>query len=526
MSRKTNIIGKEEIKAAAKLLLSYKEAKAPLDNRIKSNEEWFKLRYQGEASGDIGESSAWLFNSILNKHADAMDSYPEPNVLPRESSDKEDARLLSKIIPVILEQREFEQTYSDTWWYKLKTGTGAYGVFWNSELEGGLGDIDIKQIELLNLFWEPGIKRLEDSSNIFYLQAVDKAALIADYPHLKKDAEEKALSLKAYSTENGTADNDKIIVVDWYYKVKTGGKWVLHYCKFAGDALLFASQNEERFKYNGFYDHGRYPFILDTMFVSENSPAGFGFVDIMKGSQRSIDILSDAILNNTILGETPRWFISDAAGINEDEYADWDQPFIHTTGRIDDQTVKQVSVEKVSDSALELLRFKVDELKETSGNRDFNAGGTFGGVTAASAIIALQEAQGKLTRDTVKSSFRAYTKICYLIIELIRQFYTEPRTFRITGGGRHSFETFSGEKLRSKPCDPSLGLLGLCRKPVFDIYITPQKQNPYEKAEQNELAKELFSLGILDPKRKEEALLALKIMNFDGKEELLQAIEN
>ena len=122
---------------------------------------WEQIRPSNDKPTDPEPASAWLFNSIANKHADAMDNFPEPNVLPREQGDKEAAKQLSQILPVILEHNEFEQTYSDTWWYKLKTGTGVYGVFWNPMLENGLGDIDIKQIDILNIFWEPGIKDIQ-----------------------------------------------------------------------------------------------------------------------------------------------------------------------------------------------------------------------------------------------------------------------------------------------------------------------------------------------------------------------------
>ena len=108
-------------------------------------------------------ASGWLFNSVANKHADAMDNYPEPAVLPREEQDKADAEQLSKILPVILEYNDFEDTYSDSWWYKLKSGTAVYGVLWNPEKENGLGDIDVKKIDILNCFWEPGVQDIQDS---------------------------------------------------------------------------------------------------------------------------------------------------------------------------------------------------------------------------------------------------------------------------------------------------------------------------------------------------------------------------
>lgn len=519
MKSKQKNIGLKQIKNAYKTLLSYKEGKRFLEERIIENEEWFKLRCGCTVGGAVKtQNSAWLFNSIINKHADAMDCFPEPNVLAREESDEQQAALFSAILPVILEQRNFEQTYSDAWWYKLKSGTGIYGVFWNKELENGLGDVDIKQLDILNLFWEPGIKNLEQSANLFYAVAVDKEELIASYPEKAEQIKNGFGELSAYRLEDGIADDSKALVVDWYYKKKVGGKTLLHYCKFSGEALLFASENEEQYAQNGFYDHGKYPVVFDTLFVTENSPAGFGYIDVMKGCQISIDKLNAAIERNALIGETPRFFISDSAGINEEEYADWSRPFIHTTGRIDDQTFKQVSVANVSSNALELLEFKVNEMKETSGNRDFSQGSTNYGVTAASAILALQEAGDKLSRDMIKSAFRAYANICYLILELVRQFYTEPRSFRIAGkGGTVKYLTYQNSNVLGRKNFVNV-------HPIFDVKIVPQKQNPYQKAQQNELAKELFSLGMLDPNRKNEAILAIKLMDFYGKEELLNKL--
>ena len=155
-------IGRAEIAEAISILTRYKQGKASLEERVVQDELWWELRHweairKGKQRTDNPEyrgpepSSAWLFNAILNKHADAMDNYPEPVVLPRERSDEESAKVLSSVLPVILEYNDYEQTYSDNWWEKLKHGTAAYGVFWNSAKENGLGDVDIREIDLLSL---------------------------------------------------------------------------------------------------------------------------------------------------------------------------------------------------------------------------------------------------------------------------------------------------------------------------------------------------------------------------------------
>ena len=157
-------IGAEAVRAAAEVLRRYRAGKQNLDRRIIDNEQFWKLRHweQMEKAGeggnpeDVRPASGWLVNCILSKHADAMDCYPEPTVLPREPGDRQEAETLSRILPVLLKNDRFRRTYSKAWWDKLKSGCAVYGVFWDNEKLHGLGDVSIRSMDVLNLFWEPG----------------------------------------------------------------------------------------------------------------------------------------------------------------------------------------------------------------------------------------------------------------------------------------------------------------------------------------------------------------------------------
>lgn len=527
------VIGSEEVRQAAQVLQKYKEGKANLEQRIIGNEQWYKLLHWGQlrkegkaGGGDVEPASAWLFNSIANKHADAMDSYPKPNVLPREEGDREDAKMLSSVLPVILERNGFEQVYSDVWWYKLKSGTGVYGVFWNPRLENGLGDIDIRKLDLLNLFWEPGISDIQKSRNLFSVELLDNKVLESRYPMLKGKLGGGAIDVARYIYDDAVDTADKTVVVDWYYKNEDeSGKTLLHYVKFAGDTVLFASENEPEYRERGFYDHGEYPVVFDTLFLEEGTPAGFGYIDIMRDAQGYIDRLGGAILKNNLVGAKPRFFIKDTASINEEEFADTAKDFVHVAGQLSEENLRQITVEPVSSAALNVLQMKIDELKETSGNRDFSQGSTASGVTAASAIAALQEAGSKLSRDMNKSGYRAFQKINYLCIELIRQFYDEPRSFRITGTqGAEEFTLFDNRRLRPTRQEGVFGVDTGYRRPVFDIVVTSQKASPFNTIAQNELAKEMFSMGFFNPELSDQALCAVDLMDFEGKEMVRQKI--
>lgn len=526
-------IGTEQVKEAAETLEKYRKGKANLEQRIIDNEQWWKMRHweqiraKSNNPNDPQPASAWLFNSIANKHADAMDNFPEPNVLPREESDKPVAQALSDILPVVLEHNDFEQTYNDAWWYKLKAGTAAYGVFWNPKKENGLGDIEIKSLDILNLFWEPGIRDIQKSRNLFHVELVDRDILMAQYPQIKEKLQSTSLKLSEYIYDDTVDTTDKCAVVDWYYKA-TGpeGGEILHYCKFCNDTVLYASENDPAYQTRGFYDHGEYPIVFDTLFQEEGTPCGFGYIDIMKDCQMYIDKLGQGIMKNSLALSKPRYFVKDNSAVNEEEFADLSKDFIHVASSgLGEESIRQVQYQPLSSIYVDVMNGKIEELKETSGNRDFSQGSTTSGVTAASAIAALQEAGSKLSRDMIKSAYRAFASINRIVIELIRQFYTEPRCFRIIGErGTEAFVTFDNSELQPMPTGNDFGLQLGERKPIFDLKITSQKASPFSKVAQNELAKELYRGGFFNPELSDQALIALGMMDFEGKEIVEQKI--
>lgn len=531
-------IDRETIKKAEATLQEYMRCKKSLDSRIVSNEQWWKMRHWEEMrtksanKNDPQPSSAWLFNSIINKHADFMDNYPEANILPREESDKDTAQMLSSVIPCILEQNKFEDVYNKESYYKLKMGLGIYGVFWNSSKQNGLGDIDIKKIDVLKIFWESGIDDIQDSKNIFVLELMDNDTLKSLYPQMAdKTSDGTLLEAAKYIHDDQVDTTDKSIVVDWYYKkvVKASDgelpiiKTVLHYCKFCNGEVLYASENDETMQ-DGWYKHGKYPFVVDEMFPVEGSLSAFGYIDIMKDCQMYIDKMDQAIIKNAYLSSKPRYLSKISGGINEEEFTDLSKDIIHYQG--DPDSIKPVETPQIPSSALQVRQNKVDELKETSGNRDFSQGSTTSGVTAASAIAALQEAGSKLSRDMIKTSYNCFSEVVYLVIELIRQFYDVRRTFRITNKlNQEEFVSIDNSNLNPQSSN-EFGMVLNGRVPYFDVTVKAQKASPFSKISQNELAKELYGMGFFNPELADQALACLDMMMFDGREEIMRKIEN
>ena len=532
-------IGKEQISEAVTILKQYKQGKANLDRRVIENEQWWKLRHwdyirngktgdvdaEGNIRRDEEPRSAWLFNSIANKHADAMDNYPEPNVLPRAKDDEEAATQLSTVLPTLLDYNGYQNVYSETWWYKLKQGTGIKGVFWNPKKNNGLGDIDIKMCDILNLFWEPGIKDIQDSRHLFHVMMEDTDRLKEAYPD--KDIEQgMALENEQYIYDDTVDTTKKSVVVDWYYKkVTESGKTVVHYVKFVNETILYASENDEAYKEEGFYAHGRYPFVFDKLFPIEGSPCGFGYIDVMRDTQKYIDILNQMILKNAMWAAKKRWFYTPNAGINIDDFKDPEKDAVEVQS-VRDDVLREIVNEPLPASFMNILQAKIEELKETSGNRDFSQGSTSSGVTAASAIAALIEAGSKLSRDMIGRSYEAFANECYLVIELMRQFYDLPRYFRITGKDKQpEYIQFDNSRMKGIDQGTAFGEDLGTRVPVFDISVSASKKSMYSRMSQNELALQLFQLGIFNPDMTDQALMLLEIMDFEGKDKIIEMVK-
>jgi hypothetical protein len=239
-------------------------------------------------------------------------------------------------------------------------------------------------------------------------------------------------------------------------------------------------------------------------------------------------MLGNALVKNAAMATNPRYFINSSGAVNEEEFADWTNSFVHVSGsNLGEDSIREIKLSGIPEIYLGILNGKIDELKETSGNRDFSQGGVSSGVTAASAIAALQEAGSKLTRDMVKGGYRAFADLNKLAVELVRQFYDEPRFFRIISpNGSEEFIAYDNTEIRARNQGVEFGVEVGTRKPVFDIKVSAEKASPFSKISQNELALQLYNSGFFNPEMRSQALIAIGMMDFEGKENVISHISN
>lgn len=518
----------DRISRAYAVLVAYKDGKQSLIERIIENDKWFKMR-QWEVIGqksvartniyDIQPKSGWLFNVLMGKQADMIEAYPEPSVLPREGSDKEEASRLTSVVPVILEQNGFDDTYAKNAWSKNTQGGAIYGVLYDHAKLNGLGDVAITKVDPLRMYWEPGIEDVQDSRNLFYVSLADHDVLQERFPDIAIPMAGDSNTLaQQYKQEDPVDVSDKVLVVDWYYKKSVSGVPTVQLCQFTGTQVLYATEDDPQIGMQGLYHDGDYPFVFDPLFTVPGSLWGMGFVDIAKSSQEMIDLLGQQILKNAIMGATPRFFGRKDGMVNEEEFADYTKPIVHVQGEITPGMLQPITAPLFNGNYMQVLQDKIEEMKFVTGNQDVMNGGV-NGSTAASAIMAQMESAGRSSRAAIKASYRAYTKLVLMVIERIRQFYDMPRQFRIIGeAGMQKYIEYNNQNLQPQALGDGV------RKPLFDITVKAAKQTAYSRLAQNELILDLYNRGMFSPQMADQAVMALELMEFEGKDEAIQKI--
>lgn len=512
-------VSEELIDDAKSALLRYRGDSEYIRSRARENMRIYRAEYAriyDEKSGNTKPKTPYILSAVESKYADYLDNSPSPNFLARSSDDEETAKLLGKLVPAQLEMSGFRRAYKRAVRQKLICGTGIYGVFYDREKKEPV----IKHIDMLSVFVDVNVADVQDSRYLFICGTYDNGKLKELYPEYAELFEGDAV-LDGY--EQSRTRTNQTEIIDCYYKT-TGGR--VHMLKIAKDEVIEATEDMAGYE-DGIYAHGKFPVVFDVLYPEADSPYGFGIVDTTKNVQRYIDELDGAVLKGALMSANSRWLINRNAGIDANAFADIGQQIIETNS-VNEEALRRLDMGSVPNSAIAHRSQKILELKEIAANRDVSSGGTAQGVTAASAITALQEAGDKQSRAMIADSFDSYTEVVKMLIELMRQYFDTERVYRITGtGGENEYRRFSREKLlRAVAKKDALGFTvgAEYERAEFDIEIVPQKQNAFRRETNNQTILALWGNGFFLPQNLEVSAAVMPFMQFDGKDAVVQKI--
>lgn len=207
----------------------------------------------------------------------------------------------------------------------------------------GLGDITISKVNLLNLYWEPGITDIQRSRYFFHTELMDKDLLEEQYPEqLKGKLTGQSFLSTRFLYDDTVSTDGKVTVVECYYHKYVQGRKTVQYVKYVNDQVIFATENDPALAQRGLYDHAMYPYVFDALFPIEGSPCGYGFVDICRNPQTCIDLLNTSFVKNAMAGATPRYFKRQDGGINETEFLDLTKSIVNVNGNLGEDSLRQI----------------------------------------------------------------------------------------------------------------------------------------------------------------------------------------
>lgn len=461
-----------------------------------------------------------LKSTFNNCVADQMDNMPEALMIPETKELESVAEDLTDIVRFVMARNNYESLHRRRVEDCFCTGTAVTQVAWDADMDGGRGNVAILRWPIESFLWDPAAETIDDARAVFKVSWHPKSWFEQHYPDQYEDIGSddgvwNTIGIPDAQQDTRMADEDRVMLVEYWYRLYDAHKrrYTINVAYLAGGVLLEKHENV--------YRHGRYPFVLDVYTPIEGLPVGDGLIQECVPMMRYINRYANYIDMNLRMASKGRLLVDKAAGIDKEALLDWESDVIEGN-RIDASAIQWMQTQPFSGAVTQQMLQLQTDIKQDSGQNQFTRGETAGGVTAASAISALQEAGGKITRLRTNVLNQGFKDIAEQVMWLISQFYDKDRVMMVTGGKEGVNDR------REVKADPAR-LFGKTKNgapppPPYTVQIQVQRRNPLRQQAQNELFMQAYSMsaqaGQVFP------LSALfEILHVDGKERILPLLK-
>mgnify|MGYP007101899213 CR=1 FL=1 len=451
-----------------------------------------------------------LQSTIENITADLMDQVPEAVVTPENASDGFIARVVEAVVRRNHDAASYPVEYRKLIHDLLVGGYCVQEIGYDGELNGGLGGAYLRHVDIRNILIDPMATDLQDGRAVFKLALRSKEWIEAHYPDAAELIDEHPVDAAELMTDeilSPDPQNARLLLEYWWREYDAGTEtYRVHMALLCGGTVLEDSRDV---KPEGYFAHGRYPFVLTTLYPRKGSALGFGIVDLFGTQQRYADKLDQLVLKNALLASRNKLLITDASGFDPDDLRDWSKD-VHTGESLNGVT--WFSTPPLPNYLLSYIRAIREDIKEESGANESSRGTVTSGVTAARAIEALQEMSTKRARMATEQLHEAFREAVRMEIETEREFNCFLRPVTITEDGQTRQVLFDSALMQH-------AAPGNVQLPIeFSISIKAVKRSRFASDAQNELMLQLLSMGAIDREQ------AIELMVFEGKEQVLKHI--
>lgn len=426
-----------------------------------------------------------LNSCVDNVIADQIDNMPEAVMTPEREETMDSAREMTDVVGFVLEQAGFAGKYQQMMEDAIVAGTGVAQVFWDDDLEDGEGMANVLSWHPEDFFPDPMCESIQDGRACFKVTHTTVGWVEEHYPHAKGfvGSDEYAGSGEAAMTEAPGGDSKVTLLEFWYRRYDAQARrYLVHMAQMAGNALLCSTETgfglENAFE-NGVYAHGKYPFVLFRYRDAWRRPFGTGLIHDYRETQNAINRYCKYIDDNARESSVQRHFIRRGSGVNADEVADMTRTVIEWDGSDIREVLQTVQAQPLNAQVYQMMQYMADTMKQDCGQNQFARGDGGLGVTAGTAINALQQAGSKIARWHTERFKEAFREMVEMLLWVLSEYMEPGRVLRIVGVG----EGQTRDRLIELT---AAGENGTAMRPAYTVRVQVVRRNPDQIAKDNE----------------------------------------
>jgi len=431
--------------------------------------DWRRPSYKASPSMNIIRATVQTILPIMT------DASPDFDVNPQEPSDYQFADTMQKLVENWWERRNMQLVLTTSILDSLIFPAGIMKCVWNDELDG-IGDIECTRIDPRNIYVDADATDFTDAKFVIEEKWMPTSELKVKFPDKAQyitgsrtatDPKAEKQTSKSFSGEvtlqspndqdiplqsNGDADKNTSSTAGQLKVVRVFECWVRDETldeqaiedKTTGEQKVILKKKYPRGRVitvlpdsrvllqavDNPYADGKFPYVRFVDTVIPGSFWGEGEVGPIMETQKLINKVGATITDWCNRMTNAVWIIDDDSGVNPASLTNQVGMIIPKKRGTE---VRREQAPALPNEVFEFYNLLMRLIDQQSGVHDTSRGRTPTGVTAASAIQSLQDADQTRIRLKERNLQASLIQLGYMVTSRMLQFYTSPRVVRITG---------------------------------------------------------------------------------------------
>lgn len=457
-----------------------------------------------------------LASTVNNSVSEQMERMPEAKLIPETPEMQQTADVLQDVVHyVIYNVNEFETVHKRRMEDYFVTGTSILQIAWDPDMSYGKGDIALIRWPVEAFLWDPQAENIQDARALMKLSWHPMSWYRDHYPDVaayvgSEEGAHNRVGLADAQRDLGSRDEDRALLIEYWYRTYEDGKYRINVAYCAGGALLTHEEDV--------YAHGEYPFIVDAHSTIEGQPVGEGMVGEFRAMQQYINKYQKYIDTNLRFSSKGRMLVRRASGIDRQQLADWSRDTIEGDRIVQGEDWNWLAHQPLNGMNYTMIQQMQQALAQDAGVSSVMRGQLPSDYASGKAVVALQETGSKISNLRTSGLRANFKHAVEQILWLMSEYYDKERVVMISGQDGQGIAT----SVSSKSLFGNRGR-GATPPPPYVVQIEINNRNPMRIDQQNEMYMQAYTMAA--QAQQAFPLSALfSLLNIEGKDRVLPII--